>query len=61
MFQQREIETLKEMKRQGLTLIPAILEKMFAKNKREFLGYTEYAQMLCLGLYSTDKMLINGP
>lgn len=29
------------MKRQGMKLLPAILEKMFAKKKQEFLGYTE--------------------
>lgn len=50
-FQQREIETLKEMKRQGMRLIPALLEKMFAKNKQEFLGYTEYVYSICAILH----------
>lgn len=40
-FQQREIEWITEMKRQGLTFIVAIIKKIFAKHKQEFLGYTE--------------------
>lgn len=41
-FQQREIEWITEMKRQGLTFVVAIIKKIFAKHKQEFLGYTEY-------------------
>lgn len=41
-FQQREIEWITEMKRQGLTLLVAAIKKVFAKHKQEFLGYTEY-------------------
>lgn len=42
MFQQREIEWITEMKRQGLTLLVAAIKKIFARHKQEFLGYTEY-------------------
>lgn len=41
-FQQREIEWITEMKRQGLTFVTAMIKKVFAKSMREFLGYTEY-------------------
>lgn len=40
-FQQKEIEFIGEMNRQGLRFITAILMKIFAKNKMEFMGYTE--------------------
>lgn len=40
-FQQKEIEYIGELNRQGLRFVTAILGKIFAKNKIEFMGYTE--------------------
>ncbi|KAL2874085.1 hypothetical protein SGCOL_010766 [Colletotrichum sp. CLE4] len=39
-FQQKEIEWIGELNRQGLRFITAIIMKILAKNKLEFMGYT---------------------
>ncbi|KAK0376629.1 cytochrome P450 [Colletotrichum limetticola] len=39
-FQQKEIEWIGELNRQGLRFITAIIMKVLAKNKLEFMGYT---------------------
>lgn len=39
-FQQKEIEYIGEMNRQGLRFITSIIMKIMAKNKLEFMGYT---------------------
>lgn len=51
-FQQREIEWITEMKRQGLTFVNTMIKKMFAKSMQEFLGYTEYVNFwTCLSAW----------
>ncbi|TLD15700.1 uncharacterized protein PgNI_00007 [Pyricularia grisea] len=39
-FQQKEIEWIGELNRQGLRFITSIIMKVLAKNKLEFMGYT---------------------
>ncbi|TLD11796.1 hypothetical protein PspLS_11649 [Pyricularia sp. CBS 133598] len=39
-FQQKEIEWIGELNRQGLRFITSIIMKILAKNKLEFMGYT---------------------